>query len=129
MALIQASKEVEDPAEALAQMVGQATRFWASEESLHRNLYGLATIDDAAADFVRRQTADRRFHVEHVIRRLVGANRLRRGLEEKEALALLLAWTRFETYEELRAAGLSVDETERLAVEQAKALLGPGGRR
>lgn len=126
MSGIKESRELEDPGEAVAEMVRQAMRFWASEEALHRNLYGLATIDDAAGDFVRRQTSDRRSDVEQVLGRLREAGRLRGEISEKEALALLLLLTSFETYEELRAAGLSLKQAEKLAVAQVRDLVGDG---
>ncbi len=123
MAALKASRELEDPAEAAVELVRQAMRFWAAEEALHRNLYGLATIDDAARDFVRRQGADRRSYAERVLRRLREAGRLRRGIGENEALALLLLPS-FKTYEELRAAGLSLAQAEELAVAQVRELVG-----
>lgn len=123
MTAIQASPETADPRAAVEQMVGQAVRFWASEESLHHHLYGLATIDDAAADFARRQTSDRRSVVGRIIARLVEGDALRAGLTREEAQASLMLLTSFATYEELRSAGLSVDQAERFVLERTRELL------
>src|SRR5438128_5135469 len=77
---IQAAPDMADPRKAVTQMIREAIRFWHSEESLHRRLYGLAEIDESAADFVERQTADRRSVVERVVRRLAEVGALRDGV-------------------------------------------------
>lgn len=123
MVAIQAAPDVDDPRLAVEQMIAQATRFWQSEESLHRHLYGLAEIDDSAAGFVARQTADRRSVVERVVARLAEGGALRNGVDQRHARAKLLVLTSFHTFEEVRSAGFSVDETEQLAVSQALELL------
>jgi AcrR family transcriptional regulator len=129
MVAIQASPDAPDPREALTQMIGQGIRFWDSEESLHRHLYGLAEIDEAAAEFVERQTTDRRSVVERIARRLIEAGALRDGVSEAQARATLLVLTSFHTFKELRAAGLTLEETERFAVSRARELLqGVGAR-
>src|SRR5438046_262163 len=112
MTAIQGSPDVADPHEAATQMIGQAIRFWDSEESLHRHLYGLAEIDESAAAFVERQAADRRSVVERIVRRVADAGALRDGVSEAQARATLLVLTSFHTFEELRAAGLTLEETE-----------------
>ena len=129
MVAIQASPDVADPREAVIQMIGQAIRFWHSEESLHRYLYGLAAIDESAADFVERQTADRRSVVERVAALLVEAGALRDGVSEAQARATLLLLTSFHTFQELRAAGLTLEETEGVAVSSAGELLAGHDRR
>jgi AcrR family transcriptional regulator len=129
MAAIQASPDVADPRQAATQMIGQAIRFWDSEKSLHRHLYGLAEIDESAADFVERQTADRRSVVERIAGRLAEADALRDGVSEAQARATLLVLTSFHTFQELRAAGLTLEETERFAVARARELLKGDGTR
>ena len=123
MVAIQASPDVDDPHAAATQMIGQAIRFWHSEEPLHRHLYGLAEIDESAADFVERQTVDRRSVVERVVARLAEAGALRDGVSETQARATLLLLTSFHSFQELRAAGLTLEETERFAVSRARELL------
>jgi AcrR family transcriptional regulator len=121
---IKGSPDVEDAAAALVGLTRDAVGFWASEESLHRHLYGLAAIDDAAADFVRRQRADRRSDVEAAVRRAGRAGLLRDGLSPRGALARMLVITSFETFEELRRhAGLPLREVAAVLEEQARALL------
>jgi AcrR family transcriptional regulator len=123
MVAIQASPDIVDPREALTEMIGQGIRFWDSEESLHRHLYGLAEIDESAADFVKRQTSDRRSVVERIVELLIQAEALRDEVTKAQALATLLVLTSFHTFEELRAAGLTTRETERFAISRAQELL------
>ena len=123
MIAIQAAPDLADPREAAALMVGQGIRFWASEELLHRHLYGLAEIDQSAADFVERQTADRRSVVERIVQRAAKDGALGEGVSEAQARATLLVLTSFHTFEELRAAGLTLKETERFAVSRTQELL------
>jgi AcrR family transcriptional regulator len=74
--------------------------FWASEEKVLVQLYGVAAVDPAARDLVERQRRDR--HGE--LRRLLRAN----NLGDRETFAQLALLTSFETYLELRrAVGLS----------------------
>ncbi|HEX4518466.1 MAG TPA: helix-turn-helix domain-containing protein [Gaiellaceae bacterium] len=75
-------------------LLERTTSFWASEETLHAELYGAAAIDPAAGEFVARQTNDRHSHLAEVF--------------GKEALPTLALLTSFESYVELRRrTGLS----------------------
>lgn len=101
----------------LDELIALVVRFWASEEEVLRNLYGVAAVDPAAADLVERQRADRRGELERLLRRL-------QPKDEPRALAHLLVLTSFETFEELhRHAGLSEPEVVRLLQETARTLL------
>jgi AcrR family transcriptional regulator len=110
LAAIKSSAELADPEAALRETLLHSARFYASEEPLHRQLYGLAEIDPAARDFVARQTRDRR----RVLTTLVGTLRRSGRLRDGDALALLLVLTSFATFQELRGnAGLSQRALER----------------
>lgn len=74
--------------------VAAVVEFWATEEKLLVQLYGAAAVDPAAADFVRRQRADRYGEVRRLLRLL--------GRDGAQAFAGLAAITSFETYLELR---------------------------
>jgi AcrR family transcriptional regulator len=111
--------ELDDPAAALEEFVSRTARFWASEERLHRNLYGFAAIDPAAADYVERQRADRRGESERLARRLRRDGALRAGLGERGAILRLLVLTSFTTYDELRREGRSQAEVGRTLRELA----------
>jgi AcrR family transcriptional regulator len=128
MVAIQASPTVADPRQALMRVIRQGIRFWASEEALHRHLYGLAEIDESAAEFVERQTADRRSVVERIAERLIKADALRDGVSDAQAWATLLVLTSFHTFQELRTAGLSLEEIERYALAGAEDLIDGGWR-
>jgi AcrR family transcriptional regulator len=98
--------ELPDADAALDQTIANAVRFWSSEDSVLRQLYGVAAIDPAAQDLVDRQRADRRGELERLVRNLHRAGRFPRRATAR-ALTLLLVLTSYETYRELREAGLS----------------------
>jgi len=83
----------------LDELIASTVRFWASEDAILAQLYEAAAIDPAAKDFVARQRADRRGEVERVMRLI--------GRSDKRSLALVMTLTSYETFSELRRAGLS----------------------
>jgi AcrR family transcriptional regulator len=110
---LRAAVDEGDPAGALEAFVAHAADFWASEAPVLRQLYGVAAVDPAAAALVDRQRSDRRAELERLLPRLQPA-------DPRQALALLLVATSFETYEELeRHAGLA--HTEVVGMLQALA--------
>ena len=94
-----------DPDAALAGTIAHAMQFWSSEDPVLRHLYGVVSIDPAAHDLVERQRNDRRSELERLARNLARGGRLR--TTERRALALLLVLTSYETFRELREAGLT----------------------
>ena len=94
-----------DPDAALAGTIAHAMQFWSSEDPVLRHLYGVVSIDPAAHDLVERQRHDRRSELERLARNLARGGRLR--TTERRALALLLVLTSYETFRELREAGLT----------------------
>jgi AcrR family transcriptional regulator len=112
-----------DPPAALAGTIAQAVRFWDSEDAVLAQLYGVAAVDPAAQDLVDRQRADRRGEVERFARGLRAAGALAEGVSERRAVALLMVLTSYETFRELRAAGLSVRELTRMLQDGARELL------
>ena len=114
---------VPDPDEALAETVTATVRFWASEDTVLRQLYGVVAVDPAAQSFVDRQREDRRGELELLARNLHRSGRLRSGVSEKRALTVLLLVTSYESYRELREAGSSEREATRVLVESARRLL------
>ena len=114
---------LEDIDAALAATVDATTRFWASEEALLEQLYGVVAIDPAVRDFVDRQRDDRRGEMQKLVRRLKRAGRLRRGVSENRALAQLMVLTSFETFRELRLAGMTESEAAKLLQASARDLL------
>src|SRR5712692_700199 len=77
--------DLEDSVESLRAVLIAAVRFQASEEGLHRHLYGLAEIDPAAAEFVARQTSERRQGLEMLLSALKRQGRLRSGVSDDHA--------------------------------------------
>src|SRR3954447_18265292 len=113
--------DLDDPTAALDEFMAQVARFQASEEAVHRHLYGLAVIDSAAADFVERQSRDRRAEVERLARYLKRKGALRPGLSAAQAVTRLLILTSVGTYDELRVnAGMSPAKVESTLQELAR---------
>ena len=125
---IRETVELPDPEEALAETVSNCVRFWSSEDAILSQLYGVAAIDPAARDLVDRQRADRRGEMQRLVRHLHRSSRLRSGVSERKALALLLVLTSYETFRELRAAGLSDRELTKSLGETGRTLLLSGSR-
>ena len=98
------------------EMIANTVRFWSSEDAILGQLYGAAAIDPAARDFVDRQRADRRGELQRLGRHL--------GLR-KRSLALLEVLTSYETFSELRRAGLGDRQLTELLLETARGQL-PG---
>lgn len=97
----------EDPHTALADTLSHTVEFWSSENGILSQLYGVAAIDQAAADLVERQRRDRRGEMTRLVRHLRKAGVVRDDVTERDALATLMLLTSYESYRELRAAGLS----------------------
>lgn len=110
-----------DPEEALAQTIARAMAIWASEDPVISQLYGVVAIDPAAAAFVGRQRADRTSELERLARNLKRSGRLR--VSEKRARSVLLVLTSYETFCELRTAGLGDREIVKQLQADAATLL------
>jgi AcrR family transcriptional regulator len=115
--------EDDDAEAALARGVQLSMRFWASEDAVLRELYGVAAVDPAAQALVDRQRADRRSVMERLARHLGRAGRLRPGLTPATALPVLMLVTSYESLRELRAAGLSDRQAVAALQESARGLL------
>jgi AcrR family transcriptional regulator len=87
------------------------TDFWAAEEKVLTELYGVAAVDPAAHDLVARQRRDR--HGE--LKRILGPN------HDRRRFAMLSLLTSFETYVELRrTVGLPKRDVVRTLQDAAK---------
>src|SRR5436305_4035631 len=115
--------ELPDADAALSETIANTVRFWSSEDPILSQLYGVAAIDPAARDLVDRQRADRRGELQRLARNLRSSGRLRSGVGERRALALLLVLTSYHTFRELREAGLSDRELTKSLVESGRTLL------
>lgn len=116
--------ELDDADEALARTIANCVRFWSSEDAVLAQLYGVAAIDPAARDLVDRQRADRRGELGRLVRNLRRAGRLRSSGDERRALVTLLVLTSYETFRELRDAGLSDRGATTFLQQAAAAQLG-----
>ena len=107
LAAAKAAVELPDLDEALAETIANSVGFWCSEDGLLTQLYGAASVDPAARDFVERQLSDRRSTMRTLARRLDESGRLRHGLDRAAALAEIMLLTSYGTYRELRQEGFS----------------------
>ncbi|HMJ96905.1 MAG TPA: helix-turn-helix domain-containing protein [Thermoleophilaceae bacterium] len=115
--------ELEDPDAALAETISNTVRFWSSEDSVLSQLYGVVAIDSAAQDLVERQRADRRGEMTRLVRHVHDAGRLTPGMTQRRALSLLMVLTSYETFRELRQAGLSERDLTSTLQNSGRALL------
>jgi AcrR family transcriptional regulator len=124
-ALLEIRKVVElpDPDAALADTIANTVRFWSSEDAVLEQLHGVVAIDPSARDLVDRQRADRRGEMQRLIENLDAAGRLRGGLSPRDALAMLMLLTSYETFRELRQAGLSERKVTENLERSARELL------
>jgi AcrR family transcriptional regulator len=108
-ALIELRKtvELEDAAAALGETIALTMRFWASEDAILRELYGAAALDPAARELVDRQRRDRRGEMQRLVANLRRSAYLAEPVTDRVALAQLMVLTSYETFRELREAGLS----------------------
>jgi len=120
---LRATVELPDADKALAHTIALTVRFWSSEDQILRQLYGAAAVDPAARDLVDRQRRDRRNEYERLVHNLQRADRLRTGLSRQHALSLLLVLSSYDTYRELREAGLSDRRVTTLLQQTARELL------
>src|SRR5262249_45452220 len=85
-------------------------------------------IDPGARNFVDRQRRDRRGELERLTESLVRSGRLADGVTKRDALVTLLLLTSFETYCELREAGLADRQvTGYFRASAARELRAPAG--
>ena len=99
-------------------------RFWATEDAVLRELYGVVGIDPAAAR-ARRAPAARTAvgELQRLARHLKRSGRLRAGASEREALDALMVLTSYETFCELRLAGRAERQIVALLQRSARSLL------
>lgn len=120
---LRATVELPDAEAALRKTIALAVRFWATEDPVLRELYGVVAIDPAARELVDRQRADRQGEMRRLARHLKRAGRLRAGTSERAALELLMVFTSYETFCELRAAGRAERQIAGALQDAARALL------
>ena len=113
----------EDPAVALAETLRNTVGFWSSEDAILSQLYGVAAVDEAAADLVERQRSDRRGEMSRLVRHLREAGVMRHDIADKDALAILMLLTAYESYRELRHAGVSDQVVGSILVDTARTQL------
>jgi AcrR family transcriptional regulator len=109
--------------QALDETLANAVRFWSSEDRVLSQLYGVVAIDPAAQAFVDRQRDDRRGEIARLARRLRSGRRLPKGTSERSAFATLMLLTSYDTFRELRTAGLSDRDLTKKLQESARTLL------
>lgn len=114
---------LDDHRRALDAIIDNAVGFWASEETVLSQLYGVVAIDPSARELVDRQRTDRRGEMQTFARRLRRAGELPPRLSERQALARLMTLTSFETFQELGELGLSVRDRAKALREMGRTLI------
>jgi AcrR family transcriptional regulator len=112
-----------DPDAAIDETLTATVAFWSSEDRVLAQLYGVAAIDPAARDLVERQREDRRGEMTRLSATLETDGWLRPRMTEKKVLAVLMLLTSYETFCELRLAGMDDDEIVRTLQLSARELL------
>jgi AcrR family transcriptional regulator len=120
---LRASVDLADADAALDEAIACTIRFWSSEDAILSELYGVAAVDPAAKDLVDRQRSDRRNEFGRLVRNLQRSSRLRPGVTKRRALTLLLVLSAYDTFRELRAAGLSDSDATTLLQDSARRVL------
>jgi len=106
--------DLPDASQAFRSVIENSARFHGAEEGLHGHLYALAEFDPAAADFVARQTEDRRQSLRRLLETMRRQGVLRHGLKMSDGLATLLTLTSPRTFAELRqSTNMTPDEIGR----------------
>lgn len=101
-----------DAATAIRSALRASMQFWESERRLFSRVKALAAQDPQAAEIDELKERVRRGHIQNVTHRLAEQGRLRPDLSERDAAALLLMLTSFETYTQLRLReGSSLERT------------------
>jgi AcrR family transcriptional regulator len=109
--LLTATKQM-PAADALTYVVDRTCRFWHTERSVLRPLFGLSAVDkDIAANLGQRERW-RTDQLDRLIDRLDHEGALTAGLPKSQVLAGLVAVTAFATYD---ALGVVADEPARAA--------------
>jgi AcrR family transcriptional regulator len=123
-ALVRLRQIVEQPdaAAALDETIAETVRFWSSEDPVLQQLYGVAAVDPAARALVGRQRSDRRREYDRLVRSLERAGLLSAGGRER-ALMLLLVLSSYETFRELKEAGLTDRKAIAMLQDAARELL------
>jgi AcrR family transcriptional regulator len=115
---IRDSVELDDLHAALRESIRDSASFWASEDAVLQQLYGVSAVDPAARDLVERQLRDRRSEMRKLARRLDEGGSLRGDADWNDALAHLMVLTSYETFRQLRREGFS----EARAIEHLQAM-------
>ena len=120
---VRESVELPDLEAALAETVANSVRFWASEDAVLSQIYGVVAIDPAAADLVERQRNDRRGEMDRLAQRLAGAHGSPSRAARERALAVLMTLTSYETYRELKLLGYADARVTGSLQDAARSLL------
>jgi AcrR family transcriptional regulator len=124
MEAIRKALELEDPEAALEGAIDAACVIWEREGYIHEHLQAIAVLEPEARTLMDEQREIQRDEIRGLTRRLAKAGRLRQGISEKRAVAVLHMLTSLETFLWLRRGyNLSVRQTRDAIVDLAHSLL------
>jgi AcrR family transcriptional regulator len=125
MQAIEDALALDDPLAALDAVIDAACAIWESQGYIHEHLQAIAVLEPAARALLDEQEAQQRDEIRALIRRLAKAGRLRAGLSESRAAAMLHTITSLESFLWLRRGyELSLRSTRQAVGELAHSLLG-----
>ena len=111
-----AALQAKDPLVAFRRGIAEACRVWAANRDAFRRIAALADVDPGVAELSERREQVRRGYATFIIGRLHDAGLLRRGLGAEDALLVLEAATRFESFDYLHG-------TRKLSLRKTVAIL------
>jgi hypothetical protein len=126
MQQIRVALELEDPVALLKPLIGASCRIWEVQGYIHEQLEAIAVLEPGASALIEQQRNEQRDALQQLARRLARAGRLRPGVSEARAAAVLHMLTSLESFLRLRREhGLSLRKTREALLDQAQALLRP----
>jgi AcrR family transcriptional regulator len=99
-----AAVSLPDPVAALAEVTTLGCGIWALDQDLVRNLFALARAQADALPVIDQLEAGRVQVMEHLVRRLDDADALAAGLNQRDAVDLLVAATGFAGWDQIVTA-------------------------
>jgi AcrR family transcriptional regulator len=124
MEAIQNALEIEDPVESLETTIDASCAIWEVCGYVVEQLQAIVVLEPDASALIEEQEVEQRRDLQSLARRLARAGRLRPGLSEARAVAILHMLTSLETFLWLRREyELSLRQTRETITELARTVL------
>jgi AcrR family transcriptional regulator len=118
------AREHPDAALAVRLYVREVVLFWSRDDTLVRNLHGLAGVDADAGRVIEQYDGTRKDVLAWLVKRLDDQGKLRKGVSQKHAVDLLWMLTGFRSFDQLYSrSGMSARATAALLSDLATRML------